>query len=191
LAINRAIERLRAGRETQSGRRRQVERELSLTESRLARLANALAEGDSAPMPTLVAKLKTEEARKQALLGRLEALTHGETITSIDGDRIRETVCERAANLRGVLERTGPEARMALAKILVGKLDAEPVVVEGRHGYRLKGQINISGLLPDPIVRQLQSRAANSPLVVAPTGFEPVFPHRRALLPTYRRLAAR
>ena len=39
------------------------------------------------------------------------------------------------------------------------------------------GRINVAGLLPDAMIAQSQ---ANSPFVVAPTGFEPVFESRRA-----------
>jgi hypothetical protein len=162
------FERLRAGRETQGHRRAQVERELSLTESRLARLANALAEADDAPMPTLVARLKAEEERKLGLARQLETFAQAESRASLDADQVRETVRERAANLRSVLERSGPQVRAALVRILVG--NAEPVVVDGCHGYRVTGRINVAGLLPDAMFAQFQ---AISPFVVAPTGHDP------------------
>jgi len=44
--------------------------------------------------------------------------------------------------------------------------------VDGRHGFRVTGRINVAGLLPDAMIAQSQ---ANSPFVVAPMGFEPVF----------------
>ena len=61
-----AIHRLRAGRETHAGRRTHIEHELSAIEARLARLAEAVANAD-APVPILVAELKTEEDRKRSL----------------------------------------------------------------------------------------------------------------------------
>ena len=90
-------------------------------------------------------------------------------------DEVRERVRKKAADLRGVLKRGTPDARAALAKLLSGKLDAEPVVIDGRRGYRLTGNVNVTGLLPDAMISRLQARMSNSPLVVAPTGFEPVF----------------
>ena len=82
---------------------------------------------------------------------------------------MRERVRKKAADLRGVLKRGTPDARAALAKLLSGKLDAEPVVIDGRRGYRLTGNVNVTGLLPDAMISRLQARMSNSPLVVAPT----------------------
>src|SRR5205809_3951639 len=171
LAVDRAIQRLRAGRETHGDRRCHIERELSLVETRLVRLADAIANTD-AGVPTLVAKLKAEEDRKRSLAREMENIQHDEAVTALDADEVRERVRKKAADLRGVLKRGTPDARAALAKLLSGKLDAEPVVIDGRRGYRLTGNVNVTGLLPDAMISRLQARMSNSPLVVAPRGFD-------------------
>src|SRR5207247_5767102 len=122
--------------------------------------------------PTLVAKLKAEEDRKRSLAREMENIQHDEAVTALDADEVRERVRKKAADLRGVLKRGTPDARAALAKLLSGKLDAEPVVIDGRRGYRLTGNVNVTGLLPDAMISRLQARMSNSPLVVAPRGFD-------------------
>jgi len=169
LAVDRAVQRLRAGREMHLDRRGQIERELSLIDARLARLVDAIANADAA-VPTLIAKLKTEEDRKRSLARELESVQHEEAVAALDADDVRERVRKRAADLRGVLKRGTPAARAALTKLLVGKLDAEPVVVDGRRGYRLTGHVNVAGLLPDAMISRLQTGISNSPYVVAPRG---------------------
>jgi hypothetical protein len=68
--------------------------------------------------------------------------------------------------------------RAALARILVGTLDAEPVVCGWAPCYRVTGRINVARLLPDAMIAQSQ---ANSPFVVAPRGFG-----RQTCFPSYR-----
>ena len=108
--------------------------------------------------------------------GAVDAVLIYRTLFSpLDADALRLKVRQRAADLRGVLKRSIPEVRTVLAQLAIGELEAEPMVVDGRRGYRLTGNINVAGLLPDPIVSELQAGMSNSPFVVAPTGFEPCF----------------
>ncbi len=84
------------------------------------------------------------------------------------------------------------EARRLLRAVLVGRFVFTPATpppeLPPRKGsgrkprfiYELKGEASLSGLIAGLI-------SASS--VVAPTGFEPVFPHRRALLPANQGLA--
>jgi hypothetical protein len=70
-----------------------------------------------------------------------------------------------------------------LRKMLDGKIAVEPVTVDGRRGFRLSGRLNVGRLLRAEALRAIEattSDEANSPTVVAPTGFEPVFESRRA-----------
>ena len=110
----------------------------------------------------------------------------GETVLAL---RVRQ----RAADVSAVLSRQTPQARQMLRKLLDGKIAVEPVTVDGRRGFRLSGRLNAGRLLQADVLRAIEattSDEANSPTVVAPTGFEPVFPHRRALLPANQGLAA-
>ena len=115
---------------------------------------------------------EVEVAREQPHRRRLspDRRLDEEAVAALDADDVRERVRKRAADLRGVLKRGTPAARAALTKLLVGKLDAEPVVVDGRRGYRLTGHVNVAGLLPDAMISRLQTGISNSPYVVAPRG---------------------
>jgi len=77
-----------------------------------------------------------------------------------------------------VLGRHTPQGRQILRTLLDGKIVMEPVVEDTRRGYRLSGRLNIGRLLQGEVFRVLAPAVAsdgNSPTVVAPTGFEPVF----------------
>jgi hypothetical protein len=54
------------------------------------------------------------------------------------------------------LKRSTDEVRQALAKMLIGKFDAKPMIVDGRWDYKLTGSINVAGLLPDAVISQLR-----------------------------------
>jgi hypothetical protein len=75
-----------------------------------------------------------------------------------------------------------PQARQILRALLADKIEMEPVVEDGRRGYLCRGVLQIDPLLADLGITSLT--------VVAPTGFEPVFPCRRTLLPANQRLTA-
>ena len=66
-----------------------------------------------------------------------------------------------------------------LRKLLDGKIGVEPVRVDGQRGFRLTGRLNVGRLLRTDVLRVIEAAAEpaenNSPTVVAPTGFEPVF----------------
>src|SRR5262245_19067181 len=61
-----------------------------------------------------------------------------------------------------------------LRRVLVGKIEMKPVVDTGRRGYRFTGAQSVERFLTGIA---LDTRA----MVVAPTGFEPVFTVRHAL----------
>jgi hypothetical protein len=70
-----------------------------------------------------------------------------------------------------------------LQKLLAGSKIEMQGFSEGRErGYKFRGALTIGKLI--------SGAATNTSDWVAPTGFEPVFPHRRALLPANQRLAA-
>ena len=60
-----------------------------------------------------------------------------------------------------------------LTKLLEGKIVMEPVVVNGRHGYRGSGSLNLGRLLSPDVLDALRlAPTVNSRSVVAPTGHE-------------------
>ena len=66
-----------------------------------------------------------------------------------------------------------------LRKLLDGKIAVEPITVGGQRGFRLSGRLNVGRLLRADVLRVIEAATKaeenNSPTVVAPTGFEPVF----------------
>jgi hypothetical protein len=62
-----------------------------------------------------------------------------------------------------------------LRKLLDGKIAVEPITVDGRRGFRLSGRLNVGRLLRTEVLRAIEAATvadeANSPTVVAPTGY--------------------
>jgi hypothetical protein len=80
-----------------------------------------------------------------------------------------------------LLRRRTQEARQILRRLLVGRLVFRPQIGEGRPYYEFSGEGSLSRILAGIVATEG---------LVAPTGFEPVFPHRRTLLPANQGLAA-
>src|SRR2546428_8147708 len=180
--------RLRASQERHLDRRTRIEQELSAVEARLGRLMEALLRGGS--LETVVAQIKVEEQRKRVLRTELEGLVSAARVAVLDASQIKRDLAERACDIRALLGRHTRQARQALRTVLEGQIVMEPIVEDARRGYRLSGRLNVGRLLRGEVFRLLGQDERNSPSVVAPTGFQPVFPHRRALLAANQRLAA-
>jgi len=176
-AIEKAMARLRASQERHLDRRSQIEQELSVVETRLGRLMEALLSEGS--LKTVVAQIKTEEQRKSALSTALDGLVSAARVAELDASQIKRDLAERAGNVRALLGRHTRQARQALRTVLEGKIVMEPIVEDGRRGYRLSGRLNVGRLLGGEVFRALGQDEQNSPTVVAPTGFEPVFSRGR------------
>ena len=170
-AIDRAIEKRRAGQEQHGDRRRQIEREVSLLQGRIKRNMDRYTDSEepvtSTPMIALWESVKVDGARKDALaadLERLERLSHGVTDTA----GMRADLRKRIGDVTGLLTRRTQQARQMLRRLLVGPIRFEPIVASGRRGYRFTGVLTIAHLIAGEAVDTLLT-------VVAPTGFEPVF----------------
>ena len=128
-------------------------------------------------------EIKAEETHKKALVSEMNSLRTAGTAPQVDGEAIARELKEAAADVRTLLAGATVQARQMLRKILDGKeLRAEPIECDGRRGYGLSGQLCVGRLLPTEILRETEDEKT-SKTVVAPTGFAPVFPRRRALLP--------
>src|SRR5262249_34857156 len=124
-AMQRAVQRLRAGQERHLDRRTQIERELSLIEATEARLVDGIARGDA--MDPLLARLKAEEARKKALKGELAGLVTRRPAAALDERRALGELRRRVRDVKALLARNVPGTRDLLKTLLVGRLVAEPV----------------------------------------------------------------
>jgi hypothetical protein len=89
IAVGRALERAQAQCGAAIDRRDEIEHELSATDARLRRLADAVASADDAPVETLVTRINAEELRKKALAAELELLTARRRSAPIDSSELR------------------------------------------------------------------------------------------------------
>ena len=121
VAVEKALARLRAGREQHLDRRTQIERELSLIETKLARLVDAITSGG--PLDTPAAQVKAEEGRQKALTKELAGVA--------DLARV-----EIAGDVKPLPHGYPAQARQMLRKLLDGQLRCEPFEEDGRRGYR-------------------------------------------------------
>jgi hypothetical protein len=145
-AVEGALHRLRSGPELRRDRRTAIERELSLGEQRQRHLIEAVKRGE--PVESLVAALKVEEDRKKVLEGELASLIEMEKVASLDTQRIKKDLMVRAADVRGLLGRRGPQTRQLLRKLVVDRLGCEPFEEGDRRGYRVSGTGTYARLLP-------------------------------------------
>jgi hypothetical protein len=145
-AVDEALYQLRSGQEQKLDRQAAVERELSLIEGRQRNLIEAIKHGQ--PVESLVVALKAEEDRKKVLAAELNALGDLAKVISLDAHRIKKDVTARAADVRGLLGRRGPQARQLLRKLVVDRLDCQPYEEGDRRGYRVSGRGTYARLLP-------------------------------------------
>lgn len=132
-AVDRALRRLREGREGHLDRRTAIERELSLIEAHERRLVEAIKRGEA--VEPLVTALKAEEERKAALTAELASLADLDKVVALDAKRLEQDLRRKVADVRGVLTKHVPQARQVLRQMLVGRLTFEPV----QRGYRFVG----------------------------------------------------
>ncbi len=148
-AVERALQELRKGHAALPDRRTAILRELSLIESRLTHLVEAIATGDKSE--ALFATLRSEEARKKVLQTQLTELDDLSMIVSLDAKRVARDLRERVSDVRGLLGRHVTQARQMLRKVLDGKIVCEPFEENGVRGYRYRatgsyGRLFASGL---------------------------------------------
>src|SRR5262249_11198776 len=115
--------------------------------------------------------MRVDEDRKKGLEAELERLARMEQMARLDSDKVKADVKARASDIRALLGRHIQQARQVLRRVLVGKIEMKPVVDAGRRGYRFTGALSVERVLTGIA---LDTRA----MVVAPTGFEPVFQSR-------------
>jgi site-specific DNA recombinase len=166
-AVEKALAKLSYAHSHHASRRTQVERELEDVQRKLDRLVDALADG-SLPADEIKGRLSAEKARKTALQGELTKLDSLAGIASLDIGHLKSTLRERVSDLTALLGRHTAQARQMLRKLLVNKIELEPVGRGRERGYRFRGALCIDRLIAGEALQTSLS-------MVAPTGFEPVF----------------
>jgi len=148
VAVEKALEKHRAGRETQLDRRTPIERELSLIQAYENNLVDAIAKGEH--MDPLLKKLRAEEARRQELTKQLESLEATADLSSVDEARLKRELKARLADMRGLLRRHVSSARRLHKTLLVSPLRLETVQNGDRWRYRILGTGSYLPLLENP-----------------------------------------
>ncbi|MDE3242652.1 MAG: hypothetical protein KGO52_08060 [Nitrospirota bacterium] len=132
--MRRALEKIRSERIQFPDRRVAIERELSLIETRLHHLVEAVAQGKGTDF--VFDSLRSEEARKKALARQLAELNDFENIASLDAKVLARNLQAKIKDVKALLGRHTPQARQILRKLIEGKVICQPVLEGGRPGYQ-------------------------------------------------------
>jgi len=143
-ALDKALDRLKAEGEQAHSRQPQLERDLSHIEGRIVRLLDVLADG-KAPKDEVVGRLNAEKAKKTGLIAELERVRLTDR-QSPDLPRLKEALQSRLRDVRALLGRHTPKARLLLRKVLVGKIEMTPLHDQQR-GYRFRGALALDRLI--------------------------------------------
>ena len=165
-AVDKALARLRAGKEQHIDRKTQIDRELSLIESKMNRLLDALAEG-GAPRDEVVSRMNVEKKRKTSLLDELAGLSQVRMVSAHDANALKRQLRERVSDVKSLLRQNTVQARQMLRKLLAGKLAMEPVADANGRGYRFRGELSLGRLLTGETLIGVREE------LVTPAGFEP------------------
>lgn len=157
-AVDKALAKLREGTGGHDDRRAGIAREVSLIESRLGRLLEAIMKGG--PLDALIAQVKAEEQRKKVLAIKLDGLQAVANVRTLDSARLKRDLAERVAATKGLLTRNTAQARQILRKLLEGRMAVEPMAQGGKRGVRFTGKGTFGALFTGEA----------APLMVVPPG---------------------
>ena len=151
VAVEKALEKHRAGQGVKLDRRTTIERGLSLIEAKQEHLVDAIAAGDKDRR--ILDRLRVEETRREELIRELEQLETAADVGSLDEARLKRELKTRLANMRGLLERHVSSARRLLRRLLKTLLEQplrfEAVQEGNRRAYRVLGTGSYLPLLPE------------------------------------------
>jgi len=143
-ALDKALDRLHAESKQVQNRQPQIERDLNHIEGRIIRLLDVLADG-KAPKDEVVGRLNSEKAKKTCLIAELERVRLTDRQSS-DLARLKQALQCRLQDVRALLGRHTPHARVLLRKILTGKIEMTPLHDQQR-GYRFRGALALDRLI--------------------------------------------
>lgn len=133
-SVELALGKLRTEQAQSPDRRIELDRELSLIQTRLHHLVELIASGKATD--AVITSLHKEEARKKAVLHDLERLDSQAQVVFLDAKRLVHDLRGRLEDLPGLFARHVPHARQMLRKLLDGHILCEPIAVDGQPGYR-------------------------------------------------------
>ena len=153
VAVDKALQKHRAGQGATLDGRAAIERELSLIEAKQVHLVDAIAAGDKNRM--LLDRLKAEENRREELIRELERIDAAGHVGSLDEARFKRELKARLADMRVLLARHVSSARQLLKTLLEQPLRFEKVEEGGALRYRILGTGSYIPLLQYPSVSLL------------------------------------
>ncbi len=169
-AIREAVAQFSAAAATPPARAETMRDELSSVTAKLARLTQPVVLGGD--LPTLVAEMEALERRRAYLEAEVQNLEEVGGLSVIDLETLEPELLVRLDDWRALFRRHVLEARQMLAKVLSGRGVFTPRATRAEWEVEYTAECSLGKLvngIPVPKV------------VVAPTGFEPVFAVRRAL----------
>jgi site-specific DNA recombinase len=169
-AIEGALGDLRPSPDVQAAERADLEHQLAVTETELARLAAAVAGG--ARLETLLTALRERERRREQLRAQLAALATARQVASLDLGRMRTHLTALLDDWRGLLQGHVVLARQAVRKLVPERLVFTPLTTAaGARVFEFRGEGRLDPILAGLVSGVLRSHAPKA--VVTPAGFEP------------------
>ena len=133
-SVTAALERIRNEQEKFPDQRLALERELSLIQTRLHFLVEAIANGRSTH--AVFDSLNEVEARKKVVVQELSMRDSLDQVVSLDAKRLAKDLRSRLGDIPALFARHVPQARQMLRKLLDGHIVCEPIMEGGKPGYR-------------------------------------------------------
>jgi site-specific DNA recombinase len=129
-----ALEQIRKQQTNFPEKRVALERELSLIQTRLHHLVELVATGKCTD--SVIESLHKEEAHKKAVLRELAQLDKLMEMSALDAKQLAKDLRSRLEDLPSLFLRHVPQARQVLRKLLNGHILCEPIMENGKAGYR-------------------------------------------------------
>ena len=144
-SVTAALERIRNEQEKFPDQRLALERELSLIETQLHYLVQAIASGRSTGK--VFDSLNEVEARKKVVVQELSTRDSLDQVVSLDAKRLAKDLRSHLGDIPALFARHIPQARQMLRKLLDGHIVCEPIMEKGRVGYRFTATETFDRLL--------------------------------------------
>ena len=154
-AVARALAVLTENQTALERQRVDLTQQMADVETRLSRLVAAITAGGFSE--TLLAHLTIEETQQRDLRARLAQIEAAQGVGSLDVARVTSEVRDLAGDVVALLsqERT-PQTRAMFRKLFPEPLQGEPIVVNGRRGYRFTGRVSFASFLHGDVFEMLK-----------------------------------
>jgi DNA invertase Pin-like site-specific DNA recombinase len=167
-AIEGSLSDLRPSAAVHAAERVDLERQLALAESELARLAAAIAEGGE--LEALLAALRDRERRREQLRAQLAALDAARYVANLDVGHMRKNLTALLDDWRGLLLGNVLQARQVVRKLVPERLVFEPITTRaGERVFEFRGEGRLDPILSGLVTGLLKNQQPKA--VVTPAGF--------------------